>query len=110
MERYYYKQNGTNNFLNLKTPLNDLTDYTEITEKEFNAAQEAKKHIPTEEKIAKREKVKEIAQCKARLRELDYIGVKIATGRATVGEYAEQIAEMQRLADRINELENEIDE
>lgn len=34
----------------------------------------------------------------------DYIGTKIATGRATVEEYAEEIAEMRVKADRINEI------
>ena len=38
----------------------------------------------------------------------DYIGIKIATGRATAEEYASEIAEMQEKADRINELEAEI--
>mgnify|MGYP003288869421 CR=1 FL=1 len=35
----------------------------------------------------------------------DYIGVKIATGRATVEEYAEEIAEMNAKAERINEID-----
>ena len=34
----------------------------------------------------------------------DYIGVKIATGRATVEEYATEIAEMTEKANRINEI------
>ena len=34
----------------------------------------------------------------------DYIGTKIATGRATVEEYAEEIEEMKKKADRINEI------
>ena len=37
-----------------------------------------------------------------RLRELDYIGVKIATGRARKADYTEQIAEMEQLAEAIN--------
>ncbi len=98
--RYYYKQDGTNNTLSLKSPLSDVSGYTEITEEEFNAAQEVELPAPTDKKLARQE----ISRCKARLRELDYIGVKIATGRATIEEYAEQIAEMRQLADRINEL------
>ena len=35
----------------------------------------------------------------------DYIGTKIATGRATVEEYAEEIEEMKKKADRINEID-----
>ena len=38
------------------------------------------------------------------LRDHDYIGIKIATGRATVEEYAEEIEEMKRKAERINEI------
>lgn len=38
------------------------------------------------------------------LRAKDYIGTKIAMGRATVEEYAEEIAESERLAARKNEL------
>lgn len=39
------------------------------------------------------------------LRDHDYIGIKIATGRATVEEYAEEIEEMKKKADRINEID-----
>ena len=35
----------------------------------------------------------------------DYIGTKIATGRATVDEYAEEIEEMKKKAERINEID-----
>ena len=39
------------------------------------------------------------------LRDHDYIGIKIATGRATVDEYAEEIEEMKLKAERINEID-----
>lgn len=39
------------------------------------------------------------------LREHDYIGTKIATGRAIVEEYADEIAEMTTKANRINEID-----
>ena len=35
----------------------------------------------------------------------DYIGIKIATGRATVEEYATEIEEMKEKAERINEID-----
>lgn len=35
----------------------------------------------------------------------DYIGTKIAVGRATKEEYAKEIAESEKLAERKNELE-----
>ena len=34
----------------------------------------------------------------------DYIGIKIATGRATIADYAEEIALMNQYAERINEI------
>lgn len=39
----------------------------------------------------------------------DYIGVKIATGVATIEEYAEQIARMEELRTQIRELEAKIE-
>lgn len=50
----------------------------------------------------------EKAELEAWLRKHDYIGVKIATKRATVEEYATEIAEMMEKADRINEIDEEI--
>lgn len=38
----------------------------------------------------------------------DYIGTKIATGRATVEEYSTEIAEMTVKAKRINEIDEEL--
>lgn len=48
--------------------------------------------------------LRELESCLAWLDDHDYIGVKIATGRATVEEYADVIAEMNIKAERINEL------
>lgn len=45
----------------------------------------------------------------SKLRALDYIGVKIATGRATAEEYAEQIEDMKSYAQRINEIDKELE-
>lgn len=42
------------------------------------------------------------------LHDHDYIGVKIATGRATVEEYATEIALMTEKANRINAIEEEL--
>ena len=47
---------------------------------------------------------REIDECTQWLLDHDYIGIKIATGRATIDEYADEIAEMKIKADRINEL------
>ena len=104
--RYYYKQNETENYFNLKSPLSDVTGYTEITEEEFNAAQEAKKHIPTEEELVKRTKLKEINQLKYELAKTDYMAIKFAEGWISSKEYAEIKALRQSYRDRINELES----
>lgn len=46
----------------------------------------------------------EIRALDALMREKDYIGIKIAMGRATVEEYAEEIAKSEEMAARKNEL------
>ena len=57
---------------------------------------------------AEEEKLKliaEKAELEAWLSAHDYIGVKIATGRATIDDYAIEIAEMTEKAERINEID-----
>lgn len=46
----------------------------------------------------------EKGELKAWLKAHDYIGVKIATGRATIDDYADEIALMTEKANRINEI------
>ena len=48
--------------------------------------------------------IAEKANLEAWLRNHDYIGVKIATGRATVDDYVDEIALMTEKANRINEI------
>ena len=50
----------------------------------------------------------EINSLKQKLRDYDYIGIKIATGRASIEEYSKQIEEMNIWANRINELDEEL--
>lgn len=65
---------------------------------------EPEPYVPTE-----KEKLEmELAQTEQALRDLDYIGVKIATGRATVDEYTAEIAKMTELANKVNELRDAI--
>lgn len=52
----------------------------------------------------------ERSQLEQWLKDHDYIGTKIATGRATVEEYATEIAEMTVKANRINEIDEELNE
>lgn len=43
------------------------------------------------------------------IKSYDYIGVKIATGVATIEEYADKIAYMEKLRKQIRELETKIE-
>ena len=60
---------------------------------------------PTEEELRRQALQTEKAELEAWLKAHDYIGVKIATGRATVEEYATEIEEMTDKANRINEID-----
>ena len=63
-------------------------------------------YIPySEEELTRRSLRQEKEEAEKWFKAHDYIGVKIATGRATIEEYADEIAEMSRLADRINEID-----
>ena len=63
---------------------------------------------PTEEELRRQALVGEKAQLESWLKAHDYIGTKIATGRATVEEYASEIALMTEKANRINEIDREL--
>ena len=60
---------------------------------------------PTEEELRRQALQTEKAELEAWLKAHDYIGVKIATGRATVKEYATEIEGMTEKANRINEID-----
>ena len=60
---------------------------------------------PTEEELRRQALQTEKAELEAWLSAHDYIGVKIATGRATIDDYAMEIAEMTEKAERINEID-----
>lgn len=60
---------------------------------------------PTEEELRRQALQTEKAELEAWLSAHDYIGVKIATGRATIDDYADEIALMTEKADRINEID-----
>lgn len=53
----------------------------------------------------KQANAKRITELKSKLASYDYIGNKIATGRATIADYATEIAQMTAWANEINELE-----
>lgn len=73
--------------------IEDKCEYYEIVERVTEE--------PSEKELLKSEK----AELEAWLKAHDYIGVKIATGRATVEEYATEIEEMTDKANRINEID-----
>ena len=60
----------------------------------------------TEAELTRMNLQKEKSELEAWLKGHDYIGVKIATKRATVEEYANEIAEMTEKAERINDIDS----
>ena len=62
----------------------------------------------TEKELRKQALQSEKAELEEWLEDHDYIGTKIATGRATVEEYAPEIALMTEKANRINEIDSEL--
>lgn len=58
----------------------------------------------TEEELRIQALLSEKAELEQWLINHDYIGVKIATGRATISDYQEEIALMNEKANRINEI------
>ena len=61
---------------------------------------------PTEEELRRQALQTEKAELESWLKAHDYIGVKIATGRATIEEYTIEIEEMTDKANRINEIDS----
>lgn len=114
--RYYYKANDSKGFLNLKSPLTEnVNDYTQITEEEFNELTRPKE--PTAEQKAKAEKLKQISEYKTKLHDTDYIVLKIAeavsendtkTVAALRTTYVTELAERKTWREQINEIEKEL--
>lgn len=76
--------------------------YDEIAKEAYDSEERIKVYVPyTKREILELEK----ASIEEWLMNHDYIGVKIATGRATVEEYASEIEEMNIKAARLNEIE-----
>ena len=65
--------------------------------------EEKASRLKVEEEKAKL--TEEKAELEAWLSAHDYIGIKIATGRATIDDYADEIAIMTEKAERINEID-----
>ena len=95
-----------------KTQLGDFSDFTTIYKVEGNSvtySNDGSVYIeppkPTEEELRRQALQTEKAELEAWLKAHDYIGVKIATGRATIDDYADEIALMTEKAERINEID-----
>ena len=98
-----------------KTQLGDFSDFTTVYKVDGDSvsySNDGSIYIeppkPTEEELKKQALAEEKTQLESWLKAHDYIGIKIATGRATVEEYATEIAEMSEKASRINEIDREL--
>ena len=96
-----------------ETQLGDFSDYNTIYKVDGESvtySNDGSVYIeppkPTEEELRRQALQSEKAELEAWLKGHDYIGVKIATKRATVEEYANEIAEMTEKAERINEIDS----
>lgn len=98
-----------------RTQLGDFSDFTTIyrlDDDSVSYSNDGSIYIeppkPTEEELRRQALLSEKAELESWLKAHDYIGTKIATGRATVEEYASEIAEMSEKASRINEIDREL--
>ena len=94
-----------------KTQLGDFSEFTTVYKVDGESvtySNDGSVYVeppkPTEEELRRQALQSEKAELEAWLKAHDYIGVKIATKRATVEEYANEIAEMTEKAERINEI------
>ena len=95
-----------------KTQLGDFSDFTtvyKVDSESVTYSNDGSVYVeppkPTEEELRRQALQTEKAELEAWLKSHDYIGVKIATGRATIEEYAIEIEEMTEKANRINEID-----
>lgn len=95
-----------------KTQLGNFSDFTTVYKVDGDSVSYSNDESiyveppkPTQEELRRQTLQTEKAQLETWLKDHDYIGTKIATGRATVEEYATEIAEMTEKAERINEID-----
>ena len=96
-----------------KTQLGDFSDFTTVYKVDGDSvtySNDGSVYVeppkPTEEELRRQALQTEKAELEAWLKAHDYIGVKIATGRATIDDYADEIALMTEKAERINEIDS----
>ena len=95
-----------------KTQLGDFSDYNTVYKVDGESvtySNDGSVYVeppkPTEEELRRQALQTEKAELEAWLKAHDYIGVKIATGRASIDDYADEIALMTAKAERINEID-----
>ncbi len=81
---------------------------TEPEQPKLSDEEIAQQQAETEKAQQIRELESQINEVDAEFKALDYIGIKIATGRAKKTDYTDEIAKMNELADKKNELEAEL--
>lgn len=98
--------------LDVEIQLGDFSDFTTIYKVDGESvtySNDGSVYVeppkPTEEELRRQALLSEKADLEAWLSAHDYIGVKIATGRATIDDYADEIALMTEKAERINEID-----
>ena len=91
-----------------KTQLGDFSDFTTVYRADGDSvtySNDGSVYVePTEKELRRQVLLLEKADLEAWLKEHDYIGIKVATGRATTDDYADEIALMTEKAERINEI------
>ena len=94
------------------TQLGDFSDYNTVYKVDGDSvtySNDGSTYIeppkPTEEELRRQALQTEKAELETWLSAHDYIGVKIATGRATIDDYADEIALMTEKANKINEID-----
>ena len=95
-----------------KTQLGDFSDFNTVYKVDGDSvtySNDGSVYVeppkPTEEELRRQALQTEKAELEAWLKNHDYIGVKIATGRASINDYADEIALMTEKAERINEID-----
>ena len=95
-----------------KTQLGDFSDFTTVYKVDGESvtySNDGSIYVeppkPTEEELRRQALQSEKAELESWLKAHDYIGVKIATGRASIDDYADEIALMTEKAERINEID-----
>ena len=98
-------------------PLGDFSDFTTVYKIDGDSitySNDSSVYVeppkPTEEELRKQQLLYEKTELEQWLKAHDYVGTKIATGRATIEEYADVIAKMNIKAERINEINKLLNE